>query len=200
MFLILCGKCGSGKNAIAEKLYDKGFEPIVSHTTRPMREGEINCIDYFFVEKDTFLRMIENNSFIEYRKYNTLVNGVEDTWYYGISKDSFHRTSDYAVILDMNGTREFKKYIEGSFGKGSCFVCYIDVDEPTRRQRAQGRGSFDTCEWDRRVKADEEDFNESILEELCDTRVANDSKLDSCVNLVIRRFNKHKSKVQGDSL
>lgn len=200
MFLILCGKCGSGKNAVQEKIYDKGFDPIVSHTSRPMREGEIDGIDYFFVSRDTFKDMIENNKFVEYREYHTLVDGVPDTWYYGVSKTGFHRNKDYVVILDMNGTRDFKKYAEEEFGTNSCFVCYIDVDDDTRKERAQSRGSFNEPEWNRRVDADKNDFREEVLDELCDIRVSNDSKLESCVNLILRKFKKYKEKVQEDRL
>ena len=191
MFMILCGKCGSGKNAVQEKLCDKGFNPIVSHTSRPMRDGEINGIDYFFISKESFEKMIERDSFIEHREYNTLVDGKPDTWYYGISKDGFYRNKDYVVILDMNGARDFKSYAESNFGENCCFVCYIDVEENVRKVRAQARGSFDETEWQRRVEADDKDFCDSVLEELCDTRVSNDSKLESCVNLILRKFKKY---------
>jgi guanylate kinase len=47
MFLILCGKSGSGKDKILNELVNKhNYESIVSYTTRPMRDGEMEGREY----------------------------------------------------------------------------------------------------------------------------------------------------------
>ena len=137
MFVILCGKSGSGKDAICKKLIEDGYTPIISTTSRPKRDGEVDGVDYNFVDKDTFLQFIEHDFLIEYRSYNTLVDNVPDTWYYGILKQEFDQLGkNYVVILDIDGTREFKDYIERTKGPDHCKVFYIFASDDVRKLRA----------------------------------------------------------------
>ena len=83
MITILIGKSATGKDTILRELRDEyGYEPIISTTSRPMRENEKDHVDYVFVSSEIFRYMIQIGCFIEYRSYNTLVNGKPDTWYY----------------------------------------------------------------------------------------------------------------------
>ncbi len=155
MLTILMGMSGSGKDTVQTKLVDEyAFERIVPVTTRPIREGETNGIDYHFVSKDEFTRIIEQNRFIEYRSYNTLVNGKPDTWYYGSLKQDLDPDKDYCIILDVQGTKDFVEH----YGKENCFVTEITVRDDVREQRAASRGSFDKTEWDRRLADDHKKF------------------------------------------
>lgn len=194
MILILCGKSGSGKDAILKKLVsDHNFTPIISTTSRPRRLGETDCIEYKFTTKKKFLEMIENNRFIEYRSYNTLVNNVADTWYYGIEKQNFSDEIRYAVILDINGTKEFIKY----FGESKCVVQYVRASDDVRELRARNRGSFSKPEWDRRLEADAVDFSEEEIESVSDYIVNNNGLLKDAVDEVINNFNTYKSTYRG---
>ena len=84
MAVVLFGKQGSGKTTIADILVSKhGFKKIVTYTTRPIRNGEVDGVDYHFISKDKFLELVEAKFFLEFREYETLVNGVSDIWYYG---------------------------------------------------------------------------------------------------------------------
>ena len=53
----LIGKNGSGKTFIANELGKRGYEKVVGYTTRPMRENEINKVDYNFIKKREFQYM-----------------------------------------------------------------------------------------------------------------------------------------------
>ena len=48
----IIGKNGAGKSYLANKLYHLGFERNVGYTTRPIRDGEIDGIDYFFTRNN----------------------------------------------------------------------------------------------------------------------------------------------------
>lgn len=190
MILILCGKSGSGKDAILRKLVSEhGYMPIISTTTRKPRFGEMDGVAYYFTTKKEFLKLIEYDMLIEYRTYNTLVNNTPDTWYYGIEKRYFDDRCDYVVILDIKGTKEFIKYA----GKDKCVVQYIETSDDVRELRAKNRGSFDKHEWDRRLEADAVDFSEEEIESVSDYIVNNNGLLKDAIDKVINNFNMYKS-------
>lgn len=192
MIVFVCGKSGSGKNAIASALEDRGFSQLLTTTTRPIRDGEMNFVDYNFVTKEKFEKLIADDKLIEYRKYDTLVGGVPDTWYYGTTKEYLSDNMNYCMILTPEGISKVIDY----YGKDKCFVVYVDVPDDVRRSRAEMRGTFDATEWDRRLSADSNDFSEDNLE-MVNLTVDNSGKLESCVNLIIRKLNKYYHKIYG---
>ena len=80
--LILSSPSGAGKTTISKKIQQKhkNFKISVSHTTRKARPNEVNGVDYHFVSKDEFKKMIDSGDFYEYAK-------IFDN-YYGTSKKS----------------------------------------------------------------------------------------------------------------
>ena len=63
--LVLVGPSASGKSAIVKCLESKyGIKKFITCTTRPMRVGEINGVDYFFMTKEEFATRYENDEFI----------------------------------------------------------------------------------------------------------------------------------------
>ena len=77
--LVLSGPSGAGKSSLVHKIIDDIGECYfsISTTTRPMREGEVDGVDYHFVDKAEFEREIEDDQFLEY----AVVHGN----YYGTS-------------------------------------------------------------------------------------------------------------------
>lgn len=165
MITILVGKSATGKDTIQRKLVaNHGFESLVSVTSRPMRDGETNHVDYHFVDKDVFEHLISLDSFIEYREYHTLVEGKPDIWYYGMQKFELEPDKKYVTILDVQGAKDFIKY----FGRDNIYVAWIDVPDDVRKKRAEKRGSFDETEWERRLKDDNKKFSEAARDEIMD--------------------------------
>ena len=77
--LVLSGPSGAGKSSLIHKVMDdlgKCYFSI-STTTRPIREGEVDGVDYYFVDEEEFKREIEEDQFLEY----AIVHGN----YYGTS-------------------------------------------------------------------------------------------------------------------
>lgn len=170
---ILCGVSGSGKNYISDKLISSyNFIPLISHTTRPIRPNETNGVDYHFISEEQFLSMIEDEYFIEYRTYNTLVNNIPATWYYGLDKQPLEVNNQYVVILDMQGTRDFIKW----YGADKCNVVMITCGADIRRRRAITRGGYDKIEFDRRLEDDAKKFSISDHIDIIDCIVENDGR------------------------
>ena len=70
MMVILSSPSGAGKTTITKKIQQKyqNFKISVSHTTRKPRSNEIEGVDYFFLNKDEFIKKINQNDFYEHAK------------------------------------------------------------------------------------------------------------------------------------
>lgn len=139
--LILVGAGGSGKDFFAKKLIEKGAKKSVSYTTRPIRDNEIDGIDYHFISEEEFKHKIEQGFWYEYDCFRG--------WYYGASKldietcDLFIKTP--AGITFM--TKEDRlKYT----------VIYLDIEESVRKERLEQRNDVDDVE--RRLRTDKDAF------------------------------------------
>lgn len=89
-FVVICGPSGSGKTTAVRALGELSRKviPLVSHTTRKPRPGEIDGIDYHFVSEEEF----KQHAFIEHtRVFGNL---------YGISRDNFEQR-DACVVAEM---------------------------------------------------------------------------------------------------
>ncbi len=119
--IILCGPSASGKSEICKSLCFKfGFKKFVTTTTRNIRIGEIDGIDYNFISKEEFLNKIKNDEFIEYVEYNGN--------YYGTEKN---RISDKTVlIIEANGLKKFKE-----LNNKHIVSFFLNCDEKIREER-----------------------------------------------------------------
>lgn len=195
MLVILTGKSGCGKDTLQEELIRKeNFKKLISTTTRPKREDEIEGREYYFVDKNKFFQLDKEGFFIEHRSYKTLVNNKKDTWYYGLGKQLSKEdiNSDmYITILDLDGAKAAIDY----YGKDNCTIAYISLDDKIRESRASKRGGFDKSEWDRRLEDDKEVFSEENRRGLVDFEISNEGAICALrqkfmVNLDMFIFNK----------
>jgi guanylate kinase len=141
--IILCGKAASGKDHLRKTLEGRGFKYAVSYTTRPPRNGEIDGKDYFFIDENEFRDLIEQNFFYEHVSFNG--------WFYGTSRDQWYETSDI-FIMTPGGINKIK-----TADRKNSFIIFIDIPIEIRRERLASRNDADTV--DRRIEADERDFN-----------------------------------------
>lgn len=124
--LVISGASASGKTEIANIIAKKyGFSRVITVTTRPLRVGEINGKDYFFVTKEEFLELIKNNKLVEYCVYNNN--------YYGSRKDQIQ--DDHILVIEANG---LKSYI--ALNDPSIITFALIADEATRKERMINRG------------------------------------------------------------
>jgi len=156
--IVLAGASASGKDTISQILKDReDYNFVVSHTTRPVRDGESQENPYWFITKSEF----DGLEFIETRVYHTLVDDIPEDWYYGVAKSAIKDDEKYVVVLDVEGTNEFVEY----FGDRVIPV-FLYVDEDTRRQRSVSRGSHNEQVWVRRLAVDRIVFEGSIVDNI----------------------------------
>lgn len=106
MKIIIMGKSAAGKNHLARKMKELGLTQIVTDTTRTMRPGERDGVDYNFVSEKEFLKNISESKYMEYKSYET-ING---TVYYGSQSDAFEN-GDF-IILTPSGVKDIASILE----------------------------------------------------------------------------------------
>jgi guanylate kinase len=107
LLIVISGPSGAGKDTILQRMKERElpFHFVVTATTRPRRENEIDGRDYFFVSKDEFARMIDEDELIEY----AIVYGD----YKGIPKqqvrDALASGKDVIMRIDVQGAESVRK-------------------------------------------------------------------------------------------
>jgi guanylate kinase len=170
----LIGKSGSGKDSIFELLSgDKtlGLRGVVTYTTRPMRDGERDGEQYYFVSKEDLDKFDKSGRLIEIRRYDT----VKGAWYYATVDDG---------------------QIDISRGNENVVPVYLEVEDGERLDRALKRerksANPQYKEMCRRFLADCEDFSEERLKAAgVSKRYINDD-LAACAGIIRKDITEEK--------
>ena len=87
--IALIGEAGAGKDYLYRILVDSYPEVngLVSYTTRPPREGEVNGVNYHFVSREEFEKQIDEGKMLEYTEFRG--------WYYGTSKAALNAAARF---------------------------------------------------------------------------------------------------------
>lgn len=132
--LVISGPSGTGKGTICKQLFDR-LENIVfsvSMTTRSPREGEVNGVNYHFVNKESFEEMISQGGFLEYAQ-------VFDN-YYGTPRqlvmEKLNAGIDVILEIDVQGAMQVKRVFPEAL---LIFVLPPSLEE--LRRRIVGRGT-----------------------------------------------------------
>lgn len=176
--IVLCGASASGKTSIVEEMKKRGWTKIVTYTTRPPRNGEIDGIDYYFITKEEFICKINKDFFAEYKVYESILG----KWYYGTSKEDL-LGNNKVIILTPDGL----KCIKDSMPLLKIVSFYIDVNLSVQKERLIQRGD-NKYEIDRRISSDIIDF-ENINNEIDFTIPNNgDLSLEEIVDMIIYSY------------
>ncbi len=104
---VIAAPSGAGKSTLVNALctLDSQVQLSVSHTTRAMRPGEVDGVNYFFVSVDAFQTMIANSEFLEYAQvyenyYGTNINTI---------KQFLATGKDIILEIDWQGAQQIRK-------------------------------------------------------------------------------------------
>ena len=157
------GKSCSGKDTIYRRLTERHPElrVVVPYTTRPIREGEQDGVEYFFVDRKKMEEMQAAGRIIELRSYNTVL-GV---WNYFTADDGQIDLAAHSYLII--GTLVSYEAMRDYYGAEALVPIYVEVEDGTRLERAIGRERKQAKpqyeEMCRRFLADAEDFSEEKL-------------------------------------
>lgn len=178
----IMGKSSSGKDSIYRQLeadQELGLRRLVIYTTRPIRDGEENGREYFFVDENKLKEFRRNGKLIEARTYQT----VYGPWTYFTADDGQVSVGNdsYLGIGTLESFVKLREY----YGDDVMRPVYIEVEDGERLERALARERTQEVpkyeEMCRRFLADQNDFSEeNILKAGIWKRLQNHN-LDECV-------------------
>ncbi len=135
LLIVLSGPSGVGKGTVRKALFereDNDFQYSISMTTRNMREGEVDGVDYFFRTKEEFETMIENGRMLEYAQYvgnyyGTPLDYVEET---------LNKGRDVFLEIEVKGAMQVREKVPDGV-----FIFLTPPDLSELKSRIVGRGT-----------------------------------------------------------
>ena len=185
----LMGKSASGKDSIFRELMQEKsivLKHVVMYTTRPIRDGEVDGVDYHFVTDQKAQKLWEEGKVIELRRYQT-VHGIWNYFTVDDGQIDLERQS-YCMIGTLESYRKIREY----FGADRVVPLYVTVPDGIRLQRALCREMRQPepkyAEMCRRFLADEEDFKEDNLRECQISEHYENIVMAECVERIVCRI------------
>ena len=180
--IVLSSPSGAGKTTITKKLSQKypNIKISISHTTRKPRSDEIDGVDYYFVDKIKFQKLIDEGNFYEYAK-------IFDN-YYGTSKALVKKLQDqnFDVVFDIDwqGTKKLSKFKELNLVK----IFILPPNKTELKKRLNKRNQDSKIANDKRLMQ----YDNDILHwEDYDYIVINND-LEKCFNQIEQIIKNHK--------
>lgn len=139
LLVVVSAPSGCGKDTVINALRESDFkfEKTVSDTTRVMREGEANGVDYTFIDETTFKNRIENGYYLEYTVYNGN--------FYGTPKSEVekHLEKGECVLMkiEVEGAGNVRKLMPEAV---SVFLVPPSMEELEKRLKGRGTETEDS--------------------------------------------------------
>lgn len=188
------GKSASGKDTIYKRLREElpALKTVVPYTTRPIRNGERDGVEYHFTTEADLERKKAEGRIIEMRTYQT----VFGPWSYATVQDGQIDLvkNSYLLIGTLESYRKTRSY----FGEGALVPLYIEVEDGERLSRAiererqqQSPNYEEVC---RRFLADAADFSEEKLMDAGIVKRFENKDFSACIQELMAEIHHYASK------
>ena len=175
--IIISAPSGTGKTTTCKRLIERlpNLKIATSHTTRKIREGESEGIDYYFVSQEEFEAKKEKNDFLEWAQVHTE--------YYGTSFESIekHRQKEFDILLelDVQGVGSLRKMdFEGIY----ILILPPSIEEMTKRLKKRGTETEESIE--RRIKTGKEEIKSYKIYDYAITNFKVEETVESILAIV----------------
>lgn len=130
---IISAPSGAGKTSLVKALIDAlpQVRVSVSHTTRNMRPGEVEGVNYHFVDRPTFLSMLERGEFLEHAEVFGNLYGTSQLWLEQTLAEGY----DLILEIDWQGAQQVRKLLPQA---QSIFI--LPPSQEALRHRLTNRG------------------------------------------------------------
>lgn len=130
---VVSAPSGAGKTSLVKAMLEKdsGILVSVSHTTREMRPGEVDGVDYNFVAMDEFNKMIEASAFLEFAEVFTNKYGTSQLWV----QEQLDNGKDVILEIDWQGAQQIRRLMPECL---SVFI--VPPSKEALRERLNNRG------------------------------------------------------------
>ncbi|MCG2582392.1 MAG: guanylate kinase [Marinobacter sp.] len=131
---VISAPSGAGKTSLVAEMLrnDEKLGVSVSHTTRPMREGEQDGVNYHFVSRDAFEAMIGRGDFLEHADVFGNYYGTSQVWV----RETLAKGRDVILEIDWQGAEQVRRLIPECVG-----IFIVPPSPEVLRERLTGRGT-----------------------------------------------------------
>jgi guanylate kinase len=132
LLFVVSAPSGTGKTTVVERLVRRipGLEQSRSYTSRPVRDGELDGVDYNFISRDAFEEMVQQDAFLEWANvfghfYGTGRRETDERLLAG---------ADVVLVIDVQGARQVRAYLPNAIA-----VFVLPPSFEVLEQRLRGR-------------------------------------------------------------
>ncbi|MGS2722893.1 guanylate kinase [Porticoccus sp. GXU_MW_L64] len=141
---------GAGKTSLVAALLERcqQLQVSISHTTRAMRPGEQDGVNYHFVSTEQFIHMLGQSAFLEHAQVFGNYYGTSQQWV----EDTLASGTDVILEIDWQGAEQVRRLMPDTVG-----IFILPPSREALRQRLTGRGQDDNAVIEKRMaEADSE--------------------------------------------
>lgn len=158
--LVIVGPSGSGKTTLANLLEDHGITKVTTTTTRPMRDGETNGVDYNFLSKEDFLERVEAGEFIEHASYNGNLYGCQKSDIEkAVAQAELSEAPAVSIVMEIEGLLSMRRVLNHE-NNVRCLFMAPDPKKVADRLKERGMAQDDL---DYRLKAIQKEMENIVL-------------------------------------
>lgn len=152
---VISAPSGAGKTSLVSEMLrqDAQLRVSISHTTRPMREGEQDGVNYHFVSRNEFEAMIARGDFLEHADVFGNYYGTSQVWV----REALAKGQDVILEIDWQGAEQVRRLIPECV---SIFI--VPPSAEVLRQRLVGRGTDAPDVVERRLSEAEEECRHAV--------------------------------------
>ncbi len=131
--IVISAPSGAGKTTLVSALVqaNPNLKLSISHTTRPIRPGEQDGLNYYFVTEDDFKRLLDSRDFLEYAKVYDYFYGTSKVWV----EEQLKTGSDIILEIDWQGANQIK----AMFKKEAIFIYILPPSLEILKERLTKR-------------------------------------------------------------